>query len=52
MTLTSEEDLAEDLKKNVLAYFRAHCKDDGIISDLDDFHVAAPGEQCSKVERT
>ena len=33
------------MKRNVLTYFNLHCKDDGILVDIDD-EVAAPSVQC------
>ena len=33
------------MKKHVLAYFEAHCKDKGITVDIDEIDVAAPVEQ-------
>ena len=41
----SDDDLVADLKHDVLAYFSLHCKDDGILVEIDD-EVAAPSVQC------
>ena len=41
----SEEDLAAALKRDVLSYFELHCKDQGIICDLDEIDVDAPNAQ-------
>ena len=45
ITSSSEADLAAYLKRNVLTYFESHCKDRGIMFDLDEIEVAAPSLQ-------
>ena len=42
---SDQSDLESDLKKNVQTFFALHCKDQGIIPDLDDIEVTAPVEQ-------